>query len=94
LNLTYYIADENILHLGPDTEAVLARYSRKEGKPYLLLVKYPSTHHAKRAFGSFLNAYMPDVAKQGIVRVEDGKWTAADVYSTLMPLLKDWHALS
>jgi hypothetical protein len=89
LNLTYYIADENILHLGPDTEAVLARYSRKEGKPYLLLVKYPSTHHAKRAFGSFLNAYMPDVAKQGIVRVEDGKWTAADVYSTFVTVVLD-----
>ncbi|MCK5552867.1 MAG: hypothetical protein KAJ09_06965 [Deltaproteobacteria bacterium] len=89
LNLNYYIADENILHLDSHTEAVLARYSGKEGKPYLLLVKYPSTHHAKRAFGSFLNAYMPDAGESKIVRTENGTWTAADVYSTFVAVVLD-----
>ncbi len=88
LNLNYYIADENILLLGVHTEAVLARYSAEEGKPYLLLVKYPSTPAARTALRSFLNAYMPD-AIQGIVQTENGKWTATDSHSRYVAVVFD-----
>jgi hypothetical protein len=87
LNLNYYIADENILHLDSHTEAVLARYSGEEGKPYLLLVRYRSKQLAKTAFRSFLNAYMPDAREPGIVRTENGTWTAADAASTFVTVV-------
>jgi len=87
LNLNYYIADENILHLDSRTEAVLARYSGEEGKPYLLLVKYRSAQQAKTAFRSFINAYMPDAVEPGVVRTEDGKWTAGEVFSTFVAVV-------
>ncbi len=87
LNLSYYLADENILHLDSHTEAVLARYSAEEGMPYLLLAKYRSRQHAKTAFRSFLNAYMPDAGGLGIARTENGTWTAADVFSTIVAVV-------
>ena len=87
LNLHYYIADENILHLDSHTEAVLARYSGEGGKPYLLLVKYPSPQRAKTAFRSFINAYIPDAVKPGLVRTENGKWTAGDVFFTFVAVV-------
>ncbi len=89
LNLTYYLADENILHLGPHTEAVLARYAAEEGRPRLLLVKYPSTQRAKRACRSFLRAYMSDAVESKIVQTEDGKWTATDVWSVFVVVVLD-----
>ncbi|NIO06258.1 MAG: hypothetical protein GTN74_17125 [Proteobacteria bacterium] len=89
LNLNYYLADENILLLDSSTEAVLARYSSDEEKPYLLLIKYPGTRHAKRAFESFLNAYMPDAMGRGIVQTEDGKWAATALHSTLVTVVLD-----
>ncbi|UCD70693.1 MAG: hypothetical protein JSW70_06720 [Syntrophobacterales bacterium] len=86
LSLNYYVSDENILHLGSHTEAVLARYSA-EGKPYLLLIHYPSVKHAKAAFRSFLHAYMPDAVEPGIVQTENGTWTAVGIYSTFVAVV-------
>lgn len=88
LNLHYYVAEENILLLDVHTEAVLARYAIEEEKPYLLLIRYPSTQHAKKAFNRFLNAYMPD-AVQGVVQTENGKWTGADQHSAFLAIVFD-----
>jgi hypothetical protein len=89
LNLHYYLADENILLLDTKTEAVLARYSSEEGKPYLLIAKYPSKGKAEKAFGSFLNAYMPDAKGPSVVQTEDSKWTATELYSSLVVVVLD-----
>jgi hypothetical protein len=89
LNLHYYLADENILLLDDRTEAVLARYAAKGGEPYLLLVKYPSARGAKRAFRTFLDAYMPEGRESGMVRTEDGKWTAAAYHSRFVMAVLD-----
>lgn len=88
LNLHYYVADENILRLGMHTEAVLARYDTEEGRPYLLIVRYPSTGGARKAFKSFLDAYMPD-AVQGVVQTENARWTAADLLSPFVAVVFD-----
>lgn len=88
LNLHYYVADENILLLDIHTEAVLARYSVEEGKPYLLVVGYPSARRAEKAFRSFSNAYMPD-AVDGVVQTENGEWTAVDLHSTHVAVVFD-----
>ena len=81
LNLHYYIADENILRLDMRTEAVLARYAADGGKPYLLVIRYPSTARATSAFRSFLETYMPEAMEAGLVQTEDGRWTGAFSHS-------------
>lgn len=89
LNHHYYVADENILKLDRNTEAVLVRYTLDGGKPYLLMVRYPTAEHAKVAHGSFLNAYMPDALQKGVVRTEDGKWTAAMLHDKVLTIVFD-----
>lgn len=89
LNHYYYIADENILKLDMNTEAVLARYALDGEKLYLLIVRYPTTEHAKVADGNFLNAYMPDALQKGIVRTEDGKWTATMLQDKVLTMVFD-----
>ena len=76
LNYHYFIASENILKLGPQTEAVLATY-RPSGA-YLLGVRYPDREQAKEAFDSFLTAYIPEAKESGSAEIEDGKWVAAE----------------
>jgi len=89
LNLHYYVADENILLLDSTTEAVLAQYAADGQKAYLLLVQYPSNQGASTAFISFVNAYMPEATKTGLVQTENGKWTAAQAQSRYVTVVFD-----
>jgi len=78
LNAHYYVADENLLELGPDTEGVLARYRRakaKDGPQWVLaVIRYPSVAKAKKALAGFLKRYLPDADAEGMAQTEDGKW--------------------
>jgi hypothetical protein len=76
LNYHYYTASENILKLGPRTEAVLATY-RPSGA-YLLCIRYPDREQAKEALASFLAAYLPEAKEFGSAEIEDGKWVTAE----------------
>ena len=75
LNNIYFLANENILHLGRDTDCVFARYDTGEAGCYLLLVRYPAGEQALGAHRSVLNDYMPEGAETGFVQVEDSTWT-------------------
>ena len=75
LNYHYFVADQNILNLDRQTEAVLARYEPDEC--YLLCIRYPSPERAKEAYGSFVNAYIPEAKESGIAQIENGKWVVA-----------------
>lgn len=77
LNAHYFVADENILLLDQQSEAVLGRYTAEGQAFMLLLVMYPEAKRAEVAYKSFVNTYMPDGAVQGLIQVEDGRWTAA-----------------
>ncbi len=77
LNYHYFVAEKNILNLDRRTEGVLARYRRDEEKPYLLLIRYPRADKAAAALKSFAEAYMPEAKESGIIRLENGKWTAS-----------------
>jgi hypothetical protein len=79
LNLHYFVADENILHLDDRTKAVLARYQHNGAKTYLLWVQYQTPKKAKVAFESFMGAYMPEAKRTGIAQLENGRWAAASV---------------
>jgi hypothetical protein len=77
LNSHFYLADENILLLGPQVEAVFARYQRGDRQAGLLLVSYPHVEKAIEALKGLLKHYLPDADKEGIARLEDGKWASA-----------------
>lgn len=77
LNQRFFLAHQNILHLGRRTEAVLAQYGRAQQKVTLLLVRYPNARDAGDAYQSFLKAYLPDAGAADRAKTEDGKWTVA-----------------
>ncbi len=74
LNYHYYLARENILNLGPETDAVLARYA--PGSTYLLLVEYPDASDAAAAASSFKQGYLPDSGDSETMQTENGKYTS------------------
>jgi hypothetical protein len=75
LNQRFFIANKNILQLGPDTGGLLAKLSGPWGKVHLVVVRYPSQERAAAAEASFRSAYMPEAGQQSKVRTEDGRWT-------------------
>lgn len=58
LNQLYYLADENLLLLGADTEAALADYRWGEERAKLLLVRYPDGARCRRARQGFLRGHL------------------------------------
>ena len=87
LNYHYYLADENILHLGPQTDAVLADYQLGKGYARLLLVLYPNKGKAAKALATFLRNYLPETDSTGVVLLENGKWSAADINGKLLAVV-------
>ena len=89
LNYHLFVADENILLLGRETDAVLAEYGSRGARSHLLIVSYEDAGAAARAEASFSRAYMPDAAGKGTVRTENGKWTAARTYGRHVAVVFD-----
>jgi hypothetical protein len=75
LNSHYFIADENILHIGENTEAVLAKYGTPKLRWFLLVVEYPSDMEARLARTEFVEKYLPEMDTKPVVQVEDSTWT-------------------
>jgi len=71
----YYLSDENILHLGPETDALLASYRRGGLGARLLLVLYPGPERARKARIDVLSHYLPEAKGEEAVRLENGKWS-------------------
>jgi len=74
LNSHFFVANENILLVDDETQAVLAKY-KTEAKPVPFLVAlYPDEVRAKQAEQSFLRNYLKDAP--GLpARMPDGLWT-------------------
>jgi len=67
LNSLYYLSHENILGLGPDTEAVMVTFEKDpEGgakrSARLLVIKYPDGAQAANGLTGFVEAYLPDLS--------------------------------
>lgn len=77
LNYHYYLADENILLLGKDTEAVLADYKRNGRASKVLIVLYSTPEEATRAHKSLVKSYLPEAEKSEIVSLQNGMWAGA-----------------
>lgn len=85
LNYHFFISDENILQLGPETEAVLAQYKYSGLLPvFLLVVRYADENQALYAWDVFCRNYMPEARIPGEIKVEDGTWTVAKTRGRLL----------
>jgi hypothetical protein len=90
LNNRYFIASENILGLGDDTDCVFAEY-RGDGAESVkvLMVNYPDSARAETAFDSFIQGFMPEAGESGLAQMEDGGWTLANVHNGYLSIVFD-----
>jgi len=77
LNNHHFVATDNILNLGRETQCVLARYKADGSHSYLLMVQYPSDSLAQEAFKRFLDAYLPEARATGYAQLENQRWAMA-----------------
>lgn len=84
LNYHFYFADNNILDLSADTDAVLAEYAIGASQARLLLIRYPTPALTQAALNNIFKYYMPDVDQQGIAQLEANKWAAVSGKSHLL----------
>ena len=75
LNSYYFIADENILHIDETTDVLLAKYGESQARYFLLIVHYPTEDVGMRAYDDFVTHYLPELAEERVVQIEDGTWT-------------------
>lgn len=74
LNYHYFLAEQNILNLNEQTNAVLASY--EPGTTHLLAIEYPTESDATAAHQSFIDNYLPEAADSEAAMIENDKWVA------------------
>jgi len=89
LNYHFYLADENILNLGPRAEAVLAVYQQGRESAYLLMIVYPDAGKAEKALHSFREHYLPEGTSTGLSLLENGKWSGVWMKGKLLVITLD-----
>jgi hypothetical protein len=90
LNNRYFIASENILDLGDDTECVFAEYQGDGAESVkFLVVSYPNSARADTALDSFIQGFMPEAGESGLAQMEDGGWTLAGVHDEYLSIVFD-----
>ena len=57
VNSFYFIADENLLLIDDNTDAVLAKYGPPDNRIYLLIIQYNDNETAGKAYSNFINYY-------------------------------------
>ncbi|OQX54235.1 MAG: hypothetical protein B5M54_05605 [Candidatus Aminicenantes bacterium 4484_214] len=93
LNYHYFVADENILELNNQTEAVLAFYQFNKEKTVLLGIRYPHEKKALLAQQRFRAQYLPEVSdqreKEIAIQTENNLWTATSQKKNLLVIVFD-----
>jgi len=94
LNQLYYVADENVLRLGPETDAAIADYRTPKGEAKLVLIHYPDAKRCQDATSAFLAKYLrqkrtqPALPDEVIVRsVEGGRFVGLAAPSSYLALV-------
>jgi len=81
LDYFYYLADDNILNLNKETNAVIADYRTASGKAKLLVVQYDSSDSCAEASKSFHAVYLrKGLPEAGAIRsneIEGGQWVSS-----------------
>lgn len=81
LNSYYFIAEDNILLIDDNTDAVLAKYGSPENRSYLLIVRYNDEVTASKAYKSFQDGYLMKDSKLSVLQLEDETWIVSDLYN-------------
>jgi len=87
LNYHYYLSDENLLNLSPETEALLAGYQQKSAEALILLVSYPEATATSNAFANFNRHYLEQGGKNGLVVLENNKWSGSKISGRLLLII-------
>lgn len=74
LNSFYFVSNENVLNIGPDTPAALAKYRQAGTTFFLLLVRYPDAGRAAAAADRFRKEVLGG-APDGMGQLKQGRWT-------------------
>jgi len=88
-NTYVFISSGNILDIGPDCEAILAKYDQGEQRPVVLLVLYADRAIAKRAFASLCSRFNFPVNGGEAVESADKKYFAAVLEKRIVAAV--WH---
>ncbi len=73
-NSLYYFADENILDIGTECQAVTARVDREGKKLVCLIVVYPEEKQADSAVRNFADVFAAGQGRPAVAKIEDGTW--------------------
>jgi len=77
LNSFTFVSNENVLEIGADTPAALAKYRTPGSSLFLLLVRYPDAARAEAAARQF-DVKVLGGAKEGMRRMEGGRWSGLE----------------
>jgi hypothetical protein len=88
-NTYVFLAADNILGIGPETQALLARYDQGAERPVVLLVLYPDRVAAERAFASLRANLRLPADGEAALKLADGKYLAAGLEGSCIAAV--WH---
>jgi hypothetical protein len=88
-NTYVFISSENILEIGLQTEAVLTKYEQGEQRPVVLLVLYPDSNVAERAFANLSRTFHLPAKGGEAVKLADKKYFAACLEKRIVAAV--WH---
>jgi len=74
LNSFYFVSNDNVLDIGSDTPAVLAKYKREGASFFLLIVRYPDPARAEAAAARFTRTVLGGAA-DGVREMKPGRWS-------------------
>jgi hypothetical protein len=86
LNSFYFVSNENVLNIGNDTPAALAKYRQPGSTFFLLLVRYPDPARAEAAAGQFRQKVLGGAA-DGMRPLKDGRWTGLQCRGDLISIV-------
>ena len=89
-NAYQFISSENILGIGPDTEAVLAKYGQEKQRPVVLLVRYPDGAAAEQAFTRLSRLFHLPASGGAAILSADRKYFTALL--GIRAVVAVWHA--
>ncbi|MEW6584281.1 MAG: DUF6599 family protein, partial [Nitrospirota bacterium] len=89
LDRQYFLSNRNILHLGKDTDCVLAKYAEGDRTAQVLMVEYAGADAAREAYDDFVSSYAPEARNKGKARLENGAWVFVRLEGTLLIVVLD-----
>ena len=88
LNNRFFVASENILGLGKDTDCVFAEFAASPADTGdLLIIRYQDEDRARAAYESFLKVYLPEAGPAATALTENRKWTMARTHGNYLAVV-------